>query len=119
MAILRQVASPTMDGPALRAWAENKIAVLQRAQASGRVFEDWVSNNNEVPRGAKRDQLQKDMLAAADAVGSDPGQVQLPGREEIVEDTLPRGVTEDDITTTMKANNMTRQQVLDWLEANP
>ena len=79
MAVLKSVASPTMDGPALKAWAENKIIVLQRAQASGRVFEEWVSTHNEVPRGEARDQLQKDMDAAADAAGGDPGLVQLPG----------------------------------------
>jgi hypothetical protein len=77
LAVLRQVAGPTLDGPALKAWAENKIAVLQRAQASGRVFEDWVANNNRVPRGEERDQLQKEMFAAADAAGSDPGLVDL------------------------------------------
>ena len=82
MAVLRQVASPTMSAPALKKWAENKIAVLRRAQASGRVFEEWVSENERVPRGVERDKLQKAMLAAADAVTADPGLVELGGSQD-------------------------------------
>ena len=95
MAVLKQVASPEMDGPALKAWAENKIQVLKRAQASGRVFEEWVSNNAEVPRGEKLDALREQMTAAADAVGPAPGEVNL-GEEGVVDATADEGAMDQE-----------------------
>ena len=81
MKVLKSVASPGMDNEAMKIWATNKIKVLKRAQASGRVFEDWVRANEKVPSGAERDQLEADMAAAADAVGPVPGAVNTSGGE--------------------------------------
>lgn len=77
MKILRTVASPKMGPEALKAWAENKIDVLKRAQASGQAFEDWVAANERVPRGDERAVVQEIMDAAANSAAADPGQVDL------------------------------------------
>jgi hypothetical protein len=103
MAVLRQVAAPNLDAAGLREWATNKIAVLQRAQASGRIFEEWVATHDRVPRGAERDQLQKDMLAAANAVEADPGQLNLnPSASTPPPQPLGPGVDKKSGITTLK-----------------
>ncbi len=58
---LRSAAAPNLTAPQLRLWAMHKRESLRRIREANLVLEDWIAENNRIPRGSERKQLQERM----------------------------------------------------------
>lgn len=98
-------ALPTkLNGPELIQWADDKIEAQEKL---AKYFEDQAiflgKRGNTQPKWLEQQKLKSQQTA--------PEQAAQPQTQ-----ALPQGVSEDDITETMRANNMTREEVLQRLQ---
>ena len=120
LAVLGDASLPVnMQAEDLRKWVEHKIEALSRAnQVSNALYKFRDENDGRLPAAGEEkaafDSWAESVLTAGGFDPFDPfGGAEVTETEEM--QTLPDGVTEDDITTTMEVHGMTRQEVLDRL----